>query len=143
MGASVGFNYQSFRTRYPEFNNTVTGDVAAELFIEAGLYHRNDGTGPVKSSLSQSLFMNMVVAHLAMLYFGTDADPPTSLVGRLNSASEGSVSIGIEASSTGGPSQDWWWQTKYGAAYWAASAAYRTMRYLVPRTRSVNPWPFL
>lgn len=142
MGVSVAFNYQAWIARYPEFTNTVTSDIATGLFNEAVIYHRNDGTGPVNSTTAQSTYLNMVTAHLAMLYFGTDADPASSVVGRVSNANEGSVSVAVEMSADGGPSKDWWVQTKYGASYWAATAAYRTMRYLHGPRRPVNPFPF-
>jgi Protein of unknown function (DUF4054) len=142
MGVSVSFDYQAWRRRYPEFDNTVLGDVAQELFNEATIYHRNDGGGPVKTATAQSTLLNMLTAHLAMLYFGTDADPATSIVGRVTNASEGSVSVAAEMSASGGPSAEFFNQTKYGASYWAATRIYRTMRYIPQHPRNMNPFPF-
>src|SRR5258707_663454 len=143
MGVSVGFDYQAFRARFPEFNSTVTSDQAQQLFIEATIYHPNDGTGPVASPTAQSTYLNYVVAHLAQLYIGTAAEPASSLVGRVTNASEGSVSVAAELDATGdSPSRAWWAQTKYGLSYWAATTAYRTMRYMPGPRRVMNPFPF-
>lgn len=143
MGVIVSFDYQSWIARYPEFRDTVPSDLAQAYFDEATIYHRNDGSGLVPTSRAQSVYLNMITAHLAQLYTGTDANPASSIVGRVVSASEGSVSVSTEMSSEGGPTKDWWVQTKYGASYWAATAAYRTMRYFPsPRRRVVDPFPF-
>src|SRR5260221_10311425 len=143
MGVVVGFDYRKFQVQFPEFNNTVTGDTAATLFDMATVYHANDGSGRVATPNVQSLCLNLVVAHLAMLFYGTDADPASSLVGRVISASEGSVSVSVEG-ATGGdsPSKEWWVQTKYGAAYWAATVPFRMMRYFPGPRRVMNPFPF-
>ncbi len=140
MGISVGFDYQAWRARYPEFNDTVPQDMAQQFFNEATLYHRNDGSGPVAKPLAQSIYLNMLTAHIAQLYVGTNAEPASSLVGVVNSASEGSVSVGVELDANGSPTQAWFMQTKYGASYWAATTAYRSMRYMPGPRHVVNPF---
>jgi hypothetical protein len=82
----------------------------------------------------------MLTAHIAWLNAPRDADgnpastgsPASPIVGRINSASEGSVSVqaDIGDATAGSPSQPWYMQTRYGAAYWAATAQYRTARYV-------------
>ena len=52
------------------------------------------------------------------------------IIGRINTASEGSVSVGAEFGGNGGPTQDWYTSTRYGALYWTATAMYRTMLYV-------------
>lgn len=141
MGVQVGFNYQAWLARFPEFRSTVPGDTAQALFNEAQVYCRNDGGGPVRSALVQTTLLNYVTAHLAMLYFGTCADPPNSLVGRVSNATEGSVSVATEMDFPPGTPQ-WWMQTKYGASFWSASISYRNMRYIPHPTRVFNPFPF-
>jgi hypothetical protein len=43
-------------------------------------------------------------------------------------AGEGSVSVSFDVSAEPG-SKDWFYQTKYGAAYWQATLQYRKFRY--------------
>lgn len=137
----VQFSYETWIARYPEFTDA---DLSAEqlqaYFAEAGLYCRNDGTSPVTDSGTLLMLLNMLVAHLAQLYLTTqDNRTKSELVGRIASASEGSVSIGGEYAAPGNAS--WFLQTKYGASFWQASAVYRTFRYRVPRGRfSVFGW---
>jgi len=127
MGVVVQFDYNAWIARYPEFS-TVPSNTATMYFNEATLYVRNDGGGPVADSNTQLTLLNMVTAHIACMNFGVGGQAPSPLVGRVSTASEGSVSIGVTADYQPGTPQ-WFVSTKYGAAYWAASAQYRTMRY--------------
>lgn len=126
-GAVVSFNYEDWIAIYPEFKN-VTPQSALQYFNIATIYHRNDGFGPVSQPPVQAALLNMMTAHVAKLFGGTTGGVPTGLVGRIAHASEGSVSVEADM----GPvtaNQAWFMQTPYGAAYWQATAAYRTFRY--------------
>lgn len=125
MGAVAAFNYQSWTARYPEFD-TITDPVATAYFAEATIYHANDGSGPVADAGQQLVLLNMLTAHVAALNLppsGQTQSPP--LVGRISDASEGSVSVSVQNDYPPGTVQ-WYQQTKYGSAYWAATAKYRT-----------------
>lgn len=133
MGAVASFDYDKFIARYPEFSQTgsqpVSADLAQAYFDEATVYHRNDGSGPVATATTQLVLLNMLVAHLASLNTADGAGTPASSApGRVTSASEGSVSVSTEYK--GPDSAAWFTQTRYGAAYWQATAVYRTMRYI-------------
>lgn len=141
MGVTVAFNYQTWIARYPEFTATVKADLAQEFFNEATIYHRNDGGGPVSNAAIQSTLLNIATAHIAQLAVGTAKKPASDIVGRITTAGEGSVSVSTEMQVPPGTAQ-WWNQTKFGAAYWAATAQYRTMRYLRGPVRPINPFPF-
>lgn len=137
MSAAVSFNYALWAARYPEFA-AVPEATAAAYFLEAGLYWRNDGTSLNPSVGTQTLYMNMLTAHIAALYSQSlgaltpgAPQPANTPVGRIASAAEGSVNVSTElatAPGTGGV-EAWLAQTKYGLGFWAATAAYRTMRY--------------
>jgi hypothetical protein len=143
MGVSVAFNYDQWVARYPEFAGSVNSTQAGELFAEATIYHRNDGGGPVRNAAAQTVFLNMMVAHLAQLYFGTSANPASANdpVGRVTTAGQGSVSAGFDTGVPPGTAA-WFDQTKYGFAYWRATAIFRTMRYIPGHPRPVSPFPF-
>jgi hypothetical protein len=141
MGVVVAFSYQAWITRYPEFADTVTSDLAGAYFAEATIYHRNDGGGPVSTANSQSILLNMATAHIAQLYSGTAAQPASQLVGRISNASEGSVSVSADMTIEAG-TEGWWAQTKYGLSYWAATSQYRRMRYRPGFGRAIPPFPF-
>ncbi len=126
MGVVVTFNYANWIARYPEFAQ-VSSATAAMYFNEATLYHRNDGGGPVADANTQQTLLNMLTAHIADLNSPDDEGNPSSpLVGKISNASEGSVNVTVAYDATN-PEQ-WFAQTKYGAAYWAATSQFRTFR---------------
>lgn len=129
MGTIATFNYETWITRYPEFKD-VTAELAKVYFDEATLYHRNDGTGSVDTVETQLTLLNMLTAHIAAQYVLPDGSPApsNSPVGRVSSASEGSVSASMENNYKAGSPQ-WFQTTKYGSAYWNVMKAYRTVRY--------------
>lgn len=137
MGVVVEFNYSNFVARYPEFA-TVNEATADAYFAEACIYHRNDGGGPVDDATIQSVLLNMMTAHIAARYATINGEVPSPLVGRINSGTEGSVSVGVEGFAGVTGSQQWLLQTKYGSDYWFATAPYRTMRYRVTPQRTFD-----
>jgi hypothetical protein len=97
----------------------------------------------------RAALLNMLVAHLAQLNLpagggdgsagGTNAAAPSPLVGRITNATEGSVSVQTQMDLPLGSAQ-WFNQTPYGAQFWAATAAYRTMRYVPIPPRDMDPY---
>jgi hypothetical protein len=141
MGVIVQFSYAQWIARYPEFSQ-VQPATAQAYFGEAGLYLRNDGTGPVRDAATQLLLMNMLTAHIAALNApSADGEPAPPLVGRISNAAEGSVSVQTQNDYPPGTAQ-WFQQTKYGSAYWAATVAYRSAHYLSNKKPVVGAGPW-
>ena len=139
----VVFDPAGFLGRYPEFVSVSVPALQA-YFTEATIYLNNTETSPVTDITIRTMLLNMVVAHIAALNSGVNGQPASPLVGRIDQASEGSVSVHADM----GPvtnSQAWWMQSKYGAAYWQATASYRTFRYFpgksYPQTFAAGIWP--
>lgn len=135
MGAVATWSYTTWKALYPVFDATVNEVQADDLFSQALFYWPNDGSGPVGDAALQLSLLNVLVAHLAQLSY-----PPggaTGLVGRISSASEGSVSVSTDFQGTANAA--WFNQTVYGAKWWQMTAGYRTMRYRVPFPRVFNP----
>lgn len=131
----VVFNYATWVARYPEFA-AVTEPTATLYFNEATIYLNNTDCSPVVDTGKRAVLLNMLTAHIAALA-AKAASPGGGIVGRIDSATEGSVSVHAEMVTT--PNSTWYMQTPYGAAYWQATAQYRTMKY-VPGP--VQPIPF-
>ena len=134
----VAFDSGAFFARYPEFAGIVTTSLAALYFGEAGLYCDNTITSPITDDApggQRAVLLGMVTAHIAAM--NSTASSP--LVGRINSATEGSVSVQTQNDYPPGTVQ-WWQQTKYGAAFWAATAQYRRARYVPSPGRVMDPW---
>jgi hypothetical protein len=134
MSGVVIFDPTAFVARYPVFSafNTANPGALQGYFDTATLFLNNTACSIVGDVVRRSVLLNMLVAHLLQLDgvltpsgSGSTADK----VGRLASGSEGTVSAqfameGVNANSA------YFMQTQYGAAYWAATAPYRTMRYV-------------
>jgi len=138
MGAVVAFNYKTWTARYPEFAS-VNEPLAQQYFNEATVYHANDGTGRVNNATRQLIMLNMMTAHIAALYAVVDGKAPSPLVGKINSATEGSVSVSV-APGGGTPDayREWLMQTKYGASYVSAATFARMPVYRPPTGRRVS-----
>lgn len=146
MGVQVAFIYAQFIAAFPEFTNPPgPTETAVTTVYEplAEVYCRNDGGGPVTSATLQIALLNMMTAHVTALLFGMPnyaggvwTFQPSPLVGRVNQASEGSVSVSVDMPSS--PNSAWFNQTKYGAMYWQAILPLRLGKY-IPVTPNRNP----
>jgi Protein of unknown function (DUF4054) len=140
MGAVVTFDYGVWVARYPEFSTVDPLTVAQYASEATSSYHRNDPCNPVCDPAQQLSLINMVVAHIAALNAGINGQAPTTAVGRVSSASQGSVSVSLELQAGTSTLAQYFAQTKYGLAYWAAMSPFRTMRYRPGPRRVFNPW---
>jgi hypothetical protein len=135
---AVTFDFAAWTAAYPEFAacSPVSGQA---WFDRAGLYFANDTRNPAwacnSANFAQLLYM--LTSHVAWMNAPRDANgnpaasgqPAPPLVGRVNSATEGSVSVGVEWNGSGSPSEAWFLQTRYGSDFWQATAQFRTARY--------------
>lgn len=126
---AVVFDPAAFKDRYIEFN-CVSDSALLACFNEAGLYLSNADNSPVQNIARRTLLLNMLTAHIAYIGGLTSADKQARPVGRVNSATEGTVSIGLEYGVPG--TAAWFQQSQYGAAFWQATIALRSFRY-IPR----------
>ncbi|EKD0771510.1 DUF4054 domain-containing protein [Escherichia coli] len=121
MGVVI-FAPSAFKLRYPEFSS-VDDVLLQQYFTQATIYLDNTDSSRVSDLAVRSMLLNMLVAHIACLYSGANGQSPSGLVGRIDSASEGSVSV--HADMPGGTANSaWYMQTKYGADYWNATAPF-------------------
>jgi hypothetical protein len=125
----VTFDYSGWQSRYPELSS-VSAPTANAYFAEAGLYLDNTPCSPVQDLTLRGVLLNMLVAHIAKLNSPLDGGTSPDLVGRIASATEGSVSVSADYGAPGGAA--WYSQTKYGAAFWEATRFLRTARYTPP-----------
>lgn len=133
--AVASFNYSLWAARYPALAAVVAEPLATAYFGEAGIYLDNTDCSLVQDVNVRLTLLNLLTAHIAALN-GATASGAAGLVGRVSSATEGSVTINADLQTRPGTEQ-WYAQTPYGLQYWAATAAYRTAVY-VP-----GPQPYL
>ena len=124
--AIVTFDHAAFVARYPQFAAVAPASLQA-YFDEAGLYLNNTDASIVSDVVERGLLLNMLAAHIATLNAAIAAGG--GLVGRVTTATEGSVTVAVDFGAVSN-TQAWYAQTPHGANYWAATAKYRTMRYV-------------
>ena len=142
-GVPVVWDYAWWQLRYPDLA-TWTGPGAAEGYFEiATMYLDNTATSVVQDTGRRQILLGMLVAHIAQLNAPLNGQPPSTLVGRVASAAEGSVNVAVEYPPV--PNAEWFTQTKWGAMYWAATAIYRHARYYPgPQPfREGSTWPVI
>ncbi|CAG4889335.1 DUF4054 domain-containing protein [Paraburkholderia gardini] len=139
MDGVVIFQYNAWSARYPELAASVSQPQAQGYFNEATLYCDNTPCSVIRDLCMRAVLLNMVTAHIAALNAPLNGEASSPLVGRISNATEGSVSVGTQLDMPAGSAQ-WYSQTKYGLAYWQATAQFRSMRYVPGPVPIANPW---
>ena len=144
----VVFDYTAWSVRYPELAASVSAPLAQQYFNEAQMYCANTACSPVPYDATQPtvfwkrpMLLNMLTAHIAALNASLGGQPSSPLVGRISSAGEGSVNVSTELEGQL-QGRSWFAQTKYGLAFWQASAQYRAARYVANPARPTDPFAF-
>ncbi len=145
MGVQVQFDYAAWAAAFPMFSHLSVQQITGPVLTFAQQYCRNDGGGPVTDAGLQLQLLNLMVAHVAQILYGTNQAAGPSAVGRLSSATEGSVSASFEFPTSA--DQAWFAQTQWGAMYWQMIAPFRLGAY-VPKVTPLwqplaRPWPGL
>ena len=124
MGVVITFDPVAWALLFPQFSNLNSNQLTQVILPVAEQYSANDGSGPVCNPATQTQLLNLMVAHVAQLLFGSTLQPLSPLVGRISSATEGSVSVVTDFPET--PTTAWYNQTQYGAAWLVMSARFIT-----------------
>uniref|UniRef100_A0AAU6W2Z1 DUF4054 domain-containing protein n=4 Tax=unclassified bacterial viruses TaxID=12333 RepID=A0AAU6W2Z1_9VIRU len=127
------FDPVAFKVRYPEFAS-VSDELLAMYFEEAGLYLSNTDASPVQNVARRTMLLWMLTAHIAYLNGAGQPEGSVTPGGRVSSATEGSVSVGFDLFPATGTSA-WFNFTPYGAAYYQATLSLRSFRYRPRPTR--------
>lgn len=127
----VAFDFSIWSARYPTLAASVSMPAAQSYFDEATLYLDNTPGSLVQDVGKRAVLLGMLTAHIATLNAVINGQAPSGLVGRISNASQGSVSVATQNDYPPGTVQ-WYQQTAPGASFWAATAQYRTARYLPP-----------
>jgi hypothetical protein len=133
------FLYSEFIGIYPEFNGAAQG-ACANNFTLATLFLNNCCSSPVCDPNVRLALLYMLTAHITFAFTPCPANnnQPSGVVGRIDSATEGSVSVSAEYMQEFSQSAAYFTQTKYGAMFWQATAQYRTMLYIGPPQTGPN-----
>lgn len=137
----VAFDPAAFKAAFPSFAS-VPDSVITGNFNLATLYLNNSYCSVVQDEPTRAQLLNLATAHVTALLNGVNGQPASGTVGRISNATQGSVSVQMEF-KTDSEAASFWAQTPWGAAFWAATAVYRTMRYVRPcrEMASWEAWP--
>jgi len=108
------FELAAFRTMFPLLDSVADEQLAAYWQMATETMTPEDGV--LLHGASLQLALNLLTAHLAWLFTKT---LPGGTVGIVNSASEGSVSVGMAIPPFKSGWQYWLSQTPYGQQLWA------------------------
>lgn len=126
--AIVTFDPVAFKLRYPEFGS-VSDPTLQYYFDDSTLYLSNSDCSPVQNLIRRTQLLWMLTAHIGMLSGALSPDGLPLPVGRVSSATEGSVSANLDYLAATPGSGPWFNQTSYGAAFWAATTSLRGFHY--------------
>lgn len=141
MTIPVVFDFANFIAQYPQFAN-ISEPMAAGFFQQATILCANNIRNPAITCDDGTLdtLLGLLTAHIAWLQSPKDAlgNPAAtsglstggSLVGHIDQANEGSVSVHADMGdvTAGSPSQAFYMQTQWGTTYWYMTAGVRTAR---------------
>jgi hypothetical protein len=125
----VVFEAAVFKVQYPAFA-TIDNAVLQIDFDIATMFLNNSCCSVVKDANIRERLLYMVTAHIAALLQGENGKAPSGLVGRVDKASEGTVSVSAAYVNDMSMSEAYFAQTPYGAMFWTATAGYRAMHYI-------------
>ena len=138
----VVWSYPQFIQQFPELAS-VSPALLAIYFASAGDFINNTDCSivpdePVQGGL-RTRVLYLTTAHIAKMFATINGQTPSGLVGRINNAAEGSVSVGTDLNLTSQSAQ-WWLQSPYGFMAWQALAPYRTALYVGRPQRNFGPY---
>lgn len=141
----VVFNAPEFVAAYPAFATIANGILQGDFDI-ATMFLGNSCCSVVQDANIRQRLLYLVTAHIAALMQGENGKPPSGFVGRVDQATEGTVSVSASYVNEMSMSEAYFTQTQYGAMFWMATAQYRAFHY-VPAPQQVCgpvgfPWGF-
>lgn len=125
---AAGFDPDAWAALFPEFAS-IAATAGPGLFARACLQVDNTASSRITDLGIRTTILYLTTAHLAALNATVGGVSPSGLVGRINSATEGSVSVQSTLDVAPGSAQ-WWAQTRYGIEAWQALLPYRQARYV-------------
>lgn len=128
MNEVVVFDPVEFRELYPKI---AASDAQLEdYFAMAETFLDNTPCSIITDLKARKRMLYLLVAHIATLTGMAEAG--NNIVGRISSATEGSVSVSLDF-GTMGNNERWYLQTPWGAMYWQLTKKYRSIAYRLGR----------
>lgn len=132
----VVFSPTEFVASYPAFTG-IANPMMQSAFDIATLMLNNTCGSRVKDANRRQSLLYLLTAHVTFLTAGSNdgagnVTPAPGVVGRIDKATEGSVSVSAVMDTGAVYGKDWYVQTQWGAMYWEATAWARRGRYIAP-----------
>lgn len=127
----VRFDRTEFDAAYPAFA-ALTDPQLEAAFAVATIFLNNSCCSIVEDAPTRQVLLYMLTAHIALLIYGANGTAPSGIVGRVDSAKEGTVSVSASYANDMSMSEAYFSQTPYGAMFWQATVAYRMGGYYTP-----------
>lgn len=134
MNGGVTFDQVAFLLEYPQFSAYAAANPGTLQMVfnrVTALYINNTPRSVVHDLTTRSFLINLAIAHILQISGVTTpagGGSTAGTVGRVSSATEGSVSVSLDMGSVSANAA-WWMQSQYGAEFWNATARFRTLRY--------------
>lgn len=128
---SVVFNYEEFIAAYPSFSSLSQTILTGNFNLACQLLD-NTAASVVVDAPTRQYYLYLLTAHISALLNGVNGQPPSGIVGRISSATQGSVSVQAEWAASMGNAEAYFVQTQWGATFWQATVSYRTAHYVPP-----------
>lgn len=126
----VVFDPAAFILLYPAFTSVPAPALSANFNL-ATLQLNNSCCSVVNDAPTRSALLNLLTAHITALLNGVNGVAPSGLVGRISSATQGSVSVAAQFNAEDF-SESYFAQTQWGVAFWQSTIVYRTAMYVPP-----------
>lgn len=139
----VAFDFEAWKELYPSLAERVSGRAAEAYFDQACMIFNNTPRSLERDLKKRRILLYLLTAHIAQISTNSAGGTGSSgggLVGRVASATRGSVSVSAEAPEIG-RNAGWFAQTQYGLTYWQLTAGYRQMRFIPGRPHPPLIWP--
>jgi len=138
----VQFDATEFNALYPEFSG-LNPTVQQNSFNDATFLLNNSCGSAVCDANQRMSLLYTLTAHCLLIDRGTNdgagnVTPAQGIVGRIDSAAEGTVNVSASYNNEVTMSEAYFIQTKYGAKFWQQTAPYRTMVYVGPPSFGPN-----
>lgn len=140
--AVVVFDVEKFRKVYPGFGDEVKySDVFLEDCFDSAvlLIGNTDKTSFAPYQPELKIFEREKLLYLATCHLASLMSDPAGNTGRVQSASQGSVSVGYDLIKTNSARSDWWNMTRCGALFWILASKYLTGGRFIAGER-YHPW---
>jgi len=130
----------SFMLNYPQFAS-IDLVLLESYYAEAQLFLDAGDASTVQDNARREILLNLLTAHIAYLKQPVNGGAPSGIVGRVQRATEGAVSVEYaEYLKSTNALEAWLNLSPYGAQFWAATAQYRTFMYIGAPVYDPDPW---